>query len=71
MSEHETPAETIRRAIEQMRNDVDARWEAAADLLAHTLTADHHSRLQLGHGIAAGRMEHAIRLARTYLGETP
>ena len=112
MSEHETPAETIRRAIEQMRADAASvphgRWEkefsdvirtdvpfggpgyliaetatveratyiaawspdralATADLLEAVLTSR-----RFRHGDRLEALERAaLRLARTYLGETP
>lgn len=80
MSEHETPAETIRRAIKQMSEAGDARWQAVADMLersaidlwAHGPLCDCDDdcdrcddALWMPHARAA------LRLARTYLGETP
>ena len=70
MSEHETPAETIRRAIEQMRADAEAvdfvvfspeHASAVADLLE--VTTDEVDLTPIERA--------ALRLARTYLGETP
>lgn len=64
MSEHETPAETIRRAIKQMRAEAeqipsDDMWNPPSALATADL-------------LEASAFTHraALRLARTYLGET-